>query len=254
MCSSYMVLLDVQRLRFGVTVKYTRIKMYVVYYDSRLCPSDCKTLYEDVKEVVKLALTSEDEKGVNMIFIGPAASAKTLFLKPIKSYAGSKGLYFDATNTTNRILSELELKPPRIICLDELEKMPRNFQEKMLSFLESGEVKVDQQRLQLDFEIKGLKVFAAVNDVTRVTKSLLSRFRIPIYLERYTQDQFVQATCKLLHRLPPQLATFIGNHVYEHGGDIRKVVGVGQLIRKAYTRESSANPRDSRQVFVVSWE
>jgi MoxR-like ATPase len=54
----------------------------------------------------------------------------------------------------------LEEKRPKIICMDELDKMPRQFQEKLLNFMESGHIKVDQMRKQYDFKIKGAKVFA----------------------------------------------------------------------------------------------
>ena len=195
--------------------------------------------YDDVKEIVRLALDSED--AVNMIFIGPPASAKTLFLNGIMEYGGARAKFFDATNTTNRILDVLDIERPKIICLDEIEKMPKNFQEKMLNFLESGRIKVDQQRRQIDIEMKGVKVFGAANDVTRVTKPLLSRFTIPIYLQRYTQEQFVSASIKVLKKerkdLPQELAEFIGNHVFERGSDIRKVVGIGRLVRKEHTPE-----------------
>ena len=90
-------------------------------------------------------------------------------------------------------------------------------------------------------EMEGIKVFGAANDVTRVRKPLLSRFTIPIYLKRYTQEQFVEASVKVLQKerkgLPIELAQFIGNHVYERGGDIRKVVGIGRLVRKEHTPE-----------------
>jgi predicted RNase H-like nuclease (RuvC/YqgF family) len=44
------------------------------------------------------------------------------------------------TRTTNRILDLLEEKRPKIICIDELDKMPRQFQ-KLLNFMESGHIK-----------------------------------------------------------------------------------------------------------------
>ena len=72
---------------------------------------------------------------------------------------GGKTVYFDATNTTNRILQVLDEERPEIILLDELDKLPRNFAEKLLNFLESGRVKVDQKNCQMDFELKGCKVF-----------------------------------------------------------------------------------------------
>jgi hypothetical protein len=35
------------------------------------------------------------------------------------------GVYFDGSNTTNRILDVLEQERPKVICIDELDKMPR---------------------------------------------------------------------------------------------------------------------------------
>jgi hypothetical protein len=48
-----------------------------------------------------------------------------------------KGVYFDGSNTTNRILNVLEEKRPKIICIDELDKMPKQFQDKLPNFMES---------------------------------------------------------------------------------------------------------------------
>ncbi len=83
----------------------------------------------------------------NLLFIGPPASAKTLFLLGILE--SKKGVYFDGSNTTNRILDVLEEKTPKIISIDELDKMPRHFQ-KLLNFMESGHIKADQMRKQYD--------------------------------------------------------------------------------------------------------
>jgi hypothetical protein len=59
--------------------------------------------YDDIKDIVKRALDAEDN--YNLLFIGPPASAKTLFLLGIIEY--KKGVYFDGSNTTNRILDVL---------------------------------------------------------------------------------------------------------------------------------------------------
>jgi hypothetical protein len=71
--------------------------------------------YDDIKDIVKRVLDAEDN--YNLLFIGPPASAKTLFLLGIIEY--KKGVYFDGSNTTNRILDVLEEKRPKIICIDE---------------------------------------------------------------------------------------------------------------------------------------
>ncbi|MGA9150803.1 MAG: hypothetical protein WBZ36_09505, partial [Candidatus Nitrosopolaris sp.] len=61
---------------------------------------------------VKRALDAEDN--YNLLFIGPPASAKTLFLLGIIEY--KKGVYFDGSiytiRTTNRILDENRLPQP----------------------------------------------------------------------------------------------------------------------------------------------
>jgi hypothetical protein len=48
--------------------------------------------------------------------------------------------------------------------------MPRQFQEKLLNFMESAHIKVDQMRKQYDFKIKGAKIFAVCNEITRLSR------------------------------------------------------------------------------------
>jgi transcriptional regulator with AAA-type ATPase domain len=58
---------------------------------------------------------------------------------------------FDASNKTNRILDVLEEKRPKIICIDELDKMPKQLQEKLLNLMERGHIKAGQMRKHYDF-------------------------------------------------------------------------------------------------------
>ena len=57
--------------------------------------------YDDIKDIIIRALDTEDN--YNFLFIGPPASAKTLFLLGILDMR-KDGVYFDGSNTTNRIL------------------------------------------------------------------------------------------------------------------------------------------------------
>ncbi|HYA83533.1 MAG TPA: ATP-binding protein [Candidatus Bathyarchaeia archaeon] len=181
--------------------------------------------YHDLKDIVRRALDAEDN--YNLLFIGPPASAKTLFLLGILE--SKKGVYFDGSNTTNRILDVLEEKRPKIICIDELDKMPKKFQEKLLNFMESGHIKVDQIRRQYDFRIKGAKVFAACNEITRLSRPLQSRFR-RLNLPAYTEEQFLEVSTKVLPKL--NIASVIGKAVWDQRGDIRDVISIGKLVRK----------------------
>jgi len=74
--------------------------------------------YEDIKDLVKRALDLNEN--YNLLLCVPPASAKTLFLLNILE--GRKGVYFDGSNTTNRILDVLEEERPKVICIDELDK------------------------------------------------------------------------------------------------------------------------------------
>ena len=133
-----------------------------------------------------------------------------------------------ATQQIDRILDVLEEKRPKIICIDELDKMPKQFQEKLLNFMESGHIKVDQMRKEYDFKIKGAKVFAACNEASRLSKPLQSRFR-RLYLPPYTEEQFLEVSAKVLPKL--KIAQAIGKAVWDQGGDIRDVA-VGMLVRR----------------------
>jgi MoxR-like ATPase len=181
--------------------------------------------YDDIKDIVKRAIDAEEN--YNLLFIGPPASAKTLFLLGIIEY--KKGVYFDGSNTTNRILDVMEEKKPKIICIDELDKMPRQFQEKLLNFIESGHIKVDQMRKHYDFKIKGAKVFAACNEITRLSRPLQSRFR-RLHLPSYTEQQFLEVSLIVLPKL--KIAHIIGKAVWRQKGDIRDVISIGKLVRK----------------------
>ncbi|MFY9796957.1 MAG: AAA family ATPase [Candidatus Nitrosopolaris sp.] len=120
-------------------------------------------------------------------------------------------------------------KRPKISCIDELDKMARQFQEKLLNFMESGHIKVDQMRKQYDFKIKGAKVFAACNEITRLSRPFQSRFR-RLHLPPYTEGQFLEVSVKVLPKL--KIAGVIGKAVWNQGGDIRDVISIGKLVRK----------------------
>jgi hypothetical protein len=112
-----------------------------------------------------------------------------------------------------------------------LDKLPQNFGEKLLNFLESGRVKVDQKNCQIDFKLKGCKVFATANEINRLSKPLQSRFR-KLFLPKYTEQQFIDVSIKVLPKIGENMARYIGFTVFRSGGDIRDVMSVGKLVRK----------------------
>jgi len=170
----------------------------ILFHKSQQSNFDSISGYEDLKNIINRALDSDES--FNLLLVGQPASCKTQFLMEImKAY--KDGEYFDGTNTTSRILDILEEKRPKIILLDEAEKMSRPFQNQLLNFLESGRVKVTQMHRNYDSEIRGVKVIATANDVDRLSKPLASRFR-KLHLSKYTREQFVQVAVKVCSKLP----------------------------------------------------
>ena len=106
--------------------------------------------------------------------------------------------------------------------------------------MESGHIKVDQMRQHYDFRIKGAKVFAACNDITRLSRPLQSRFR-RLHLPRYTEEQFIEISVKVLPKL--KIAHVIGKAVWDQGGDIRDVIPIGKLVQK------NDDPEEVEQIF-----
>jgi replication-associated recombination protein RarA len=184
--------------------------------------------YEDVKDLVRRALDAEEN--YCLLFIGSPASGKTLFLQGILDIT-KDGLYFDATNTTNRILDVLKEERPKIICIDEIDKTSRQFQNQLLNFMESGRVDVEQQKRQYHFEIKGAKIFASANDISRISKPLQSRFR-KLFLPRYTREEYLSVAEKVLPKTSGAVARYIGAQVWNTQGDIRDIISIGRLVKR----------------------
>ncbi|MGB6593678.1 MAG: hypothetical protein WA323_25920 [Candidatus Nitrosopolaris sp.] len=86
-----------------------------------------------------------------------------------------------------------------------------------------------KSREQKYFKIKGTKVFAACNEITRLSRPLQSRFR-RLHLPPYTEEQFLEVSTKVLPKL--KIAHVIGQAVWDQRGDIRDVISIGKLVRK----------------------
>ena len=88
------------------------------------------------------------------------------------------------------------------------------------------------QKKQYDFSIENAKVFASANDIKRLTVPLQSRFR-KLFLPRYTEEQFLDVSEKVLSKTSPSIARYIAANVWKNGGDIRDVISIGKLVRKS---------------------
>lgn len=115
--------------------------------------------------------------------------------------------------------------------LDELDKFSKSWQNKLLSLLEGGHIKVDQMKRQYDFTIKGAKVFATANNLNKLLAPLRSRFR-RLHLPKYSKEQFLEVAVKVCPKLSEETALLIGEETWKQHGDIRDVISVSKLVKK----------------------
>jgi hypothetical protein len=66
----------------------------------------------------------------------------------------------------------------------------------------------------------------------RIIVALQSTFR-RLFLPRYTEQQFTEVSVKVLPKVGENMARYIGFTVFKNDGDIRDVMSIGKLIRKA---------------------
>ena len=60
----------------------------------------------------------------------------------------------------------------------------------------------------------------------------MSRFR-KLFLPRYTEEQFLDVSEKVLSKISPSIARYIAANVWKSQGDIRDVISIGKLVRKS---------------------
>jgi hypothetical protein len=116
-------------------------------------------------------------------------------------------------------------QPPKIICIDELDKMSTDFQNHLLNFLENGPIKDRASH----FKIQNCKVFATCTDISGLSKSIQSHFR-RLHLAAYNEGQFLDVAVRVLPKLKETTARMIGEQVWKQGNkDVRDIINIGKL-------------------------
>jgi holliday junction DNA helicase RuvB len=193
--------------------------------------------YEDLKQdIIMPAL--EAENAANVLFTGPPATAKTMFLDAIRETYKEQALYFSGTAASGKGLIEVLSKKPgvKILCVDEIDKLNRKEQTALYDLLEKGRIVYLTGKLKLNFEIKNLKVFATSNSLDKLNKPLQSRFTV-LHLPEYTIEEFERIAVKMLgkkYKLLPEVAIEIAKEVWTKfdSHDVRLLRHIGVLITK----------------------
>ena len=189
--------------------------------------------FDDIKETLARAVSSQ--KKINFLLQGPPACAKSLMLDAIKRAAPDPYSYeaFGSRTSSAGLSDVLFEKSPRILLLDEADKMDGECYAICLGLMETGAV-VETKKGKIRNENLDCMVIAACNSSAKMSREFLSRFAFHPYFPEYTRQEFIDVCVGMLTRLenfPPDISAAIGEEVRDRGlGDVRRARGIAQLM------------------------
>lgn len=194
---------------------------------------DCIIGYDDLKDEIKFTL--REERKSHYLLIGPPATAKSLFLMELGSLSGTyqaTGSRVSGAGLTDAFFNY----EPRILLLDEIDKIPMDATAVLLSVMESGDVLETKYKRHRGLKLD-LNVFAAGNSDSIIPGELLSRFDTKLYFQPYSFEEFVSVCHGYLSRyedIPEDVAKYIGVQTWQHlDKDVRTARGIARRLRES---------------------
>jgi MoxR-like ATPase len=191
---------------------------------------------DDIKEVMLRALESPER--AHTLLVGPPACAKSLFMLEIEKGMQFEVYYTEGAATTKAGLQKFIAENPHkeIIIIDEIDKMPLQHQEGLLTMMERGEFTSTKVRNTQTVKAN-MVIFATSNSTERLSKPLLSRFTV-FEIPAYTYEEFEAISVRIIKKLNRSAIIQIASSVWKTGSkDIRDVLKIAKLC----------NPRDSEE-------
>lgn len=185
--------------------------------------------HDRAKAVLQYSINADAP--VHCLLVGPPGNAKSLMLSDIGGLPGAE-LYVGSTTTKSGLVGLLMQARPRILVLDEIDKMSATDMTPLLNLMESGVVTRLQHKVQERITLD-TKVFAGANDVRKISPPILSRFA-QIHIPGYTVPEFIEVAAAVLiqrESIGPQMAQHIAFEVSEYSTDIRDAVRVARMAR-----------------------
>ena len=185
--------------------------------------------HDDEKELLSASLAAD--KPVHVLLAGPPALAKSLFLWDIEKSLGEKALWLVGSATSKAGLWDmLAEKQPRVLLIDELDKMSAVDTAALLSMMEGGRMVRAKKGRELDLSCP-IWVVAASNRLDKLSPELRSRFAIRC-LAPYSRSDFLEVVKGVLVKhegISSELAGKIAWLLDGRTQDVRDAVRVTRL-------------------------
>jgi holliday junction DNA helicase RuvB len=180
---------------------------------------------DDIKEMMLRALESQER--AHTLLIGPPACAKSLFMLQIEKFMQSKVCFAEGAVTTKAGLQKFiaEKQDKEIIIIDEIDKMPMQHQEGLLTMMERGNFTNTKVR-NTQIIKPNIVIVATSNSTERLSKPLLSRFTL-FEIPEYSYPEFEAISVRIVKKLPRNTVIQIASSVWKSGSrDIRDVLKI----------------------------
>jgi Holliday junction DNA helicase RuvB len=191
--------------------------------------------YDDVKRNLSKALKSGVRQ--SWLFEGMPATAKSLFLMCVEAAFGGKCYYVTGSRTTGAGLTQALMNyEPKVLLIDEIDKVPQDALSVLLSVMETGDVIQTKHNRHQRVKVETI-VIAACNSSRRLPPELLSRFKpYHIKFKPYTRDEFIRVCEGFLSKfegIDGELGRYIGEKVYDElkDADVRGARGIARMLQ-----------------------
>lgn len=188
--------------------------------------------YEDIKELLRECL--QTEKPIHVLLVGPPAMAKSLFLLDIENVWGNRAMWLVGSATSRAGLWDgVADKQPRILLIDELDKMSGGDAAALLTLMEKGRLVRMKVHRALDIQMD-IWVIACANRTYKMSPELLSRFK-QFQISEYNATEFHNVVVRALeihenvnHNDADEIAMRLVNKTH----DVRDAVRVARLSKR----------------------
>lgn len=213
--------------------------------------------YDDVKFIVRkiIRIITEGGKPVHLMFVGPPATAKSLFLMDLEGMLEGFEMFLGGGTSAAGLKQELIDKMPLGVGIDEVDKMDAGHYEVLLSLCESGRVKIDVHGRHQDATLDRTFVIACANRIHKVPPEVKSRFML-FHFKKYSVEEFRNVVLKIVHNREGHeldVAKAICDTLVELGSrDPRDAIKLARLsdsvddvkrVAKIMEKYGSVNPR-----------
>jgi SpoVK/Ycf46/Vps4 family AAA+-type ATPase len=196
--------------------------------------------YEDVKQQLIEAL--ESPHPIHVLFIGPPASAKTLFLEALSNMYGVPIIVASKGSMTGEGLRDFIVRnTPELLLIDEIDKVKsRKDLSVLLFWMENQRLPITMVTRWGETEVTcptKCVVVSACNNPANLPQELLSRFDLKYTFKRYTAEEAKKICIHIVTKrfgLAQDVAEAIATAVIDELGmlDVRQCRGIAKFMPK----------------------